>query len=89
MVRSLNNWPQHSLIDIAYDRTFQVLASKLPMPSLVPAIQYNISDYLSFDLNWAAVHAGLYFVYYLILEPAAAVRFPSFPGPPSYFTDPI
>jgi len=44
----------------------------------VPAIQYTLSDYFRFDLNWAAIHAALYFLYYLILEPVAAVR-PSLP----------
>jgi len=55
--------------------TFQVLASQLPVPSLVPEIQYTLGDYFSFDLNWAAILAGLYLVYYFILEPIAALLY--------------
>ncbi|KAF8224807.1 DUF962-domain-containing protein [Tricholoma matsutake] len=55
--------------------TFQVLASQIPVPSLVPAVRYTLSDYLRFDLNWAAIHAGLYFAYYLVLEPVAALLY--------------
>lgn len=59
---------------IALDRTFHVFASQLPLPSLIPVVRYSLNDYFHFDLNWAAIHAGLYFVYYLVLEPVAAVR---------------
>jgi hypothetical protein len=53
-----------------------VLVTQLPVPSAVPAIHYQFNDYLAFDLNWAAIHAGLYFLYYLALEPVGAVSTP-------------
>jgi uncharacterized membrane protein YGL010W len=59
-------------------RTFQVLASQLPVPSLLPIVHYTLGDHFCFDLNWAAIHAGLYVVYYLTLEPVAAVRIVSY-----------
>ncbi|KAG6903327.1 hypothetical protein C0995_013080 [Termitomyces sp. Mi166 len=55
--------------------TFHVLVADLPVPSFVPDIHYQINDYLRFDLNLSAIHAGLYFVYYLILEPIAAILY--------------
>jgi len=55
--------------------TFQVLASQLPVPSFVPAIHHTFNDYLSFDLNWVTIHAGLYLAYYLALEPVAALLY--------------
>lgn len=79
----------HSLIHIVLDRTFQVLASQIPVPSLVPAVRYTLSDYLRFDLNWAAIHAGLYFAYYLVLEPVAAVRIPRLLPPLPPYTNSI
>ncbi|KAF8639643.1 hypothetical protein AX17_000908 [Amanita inopinata Kibby_2008] len=55
--------------------TFQVLASQLPLPSVIPDIHYKFNDYLLFDLNIPAIHAGLYILYYLILEPVAALLY--------------
>ncbi|KAG6907835.1 hypothetical protein DXG01_007217 [Tephrocybe rancida] len=55
--------------------TFQVMASELPVPSFVPEVHHRINDYLCFDLNLSAIHAGLYLVYYLILEPTAAILY--------------
>jgi len=55
--------------------TFQVLASELPVPSFIPEVHHRINNYLRFDLNLAAIHAGLYFIYYLILEPTAALLY--------------
>jgi hypothetical protein len=54
-------------------RTFQVLASALPVPSFIPSYHYAINEYLVFDLNISAIHAGTYILYYLTLEPLAAV----------------
>ncbi|KAF9468884.1 hypothetical protein BDZ94DRAFT_1244830 [Collybia nuda] len=53
--------------------TSQVLLSQFPVPSVVPALHYEINDYLAFDLNIPAILAGLYIVYYFILEPVAAL----------------
>lgn len=58
-------------------RTFQVLASALPVPELFPSVHLKFNEYLAFDLNWSAVHAALYILYYFALEPTAAVRAPS------------
>ncbi|GLB33516.1 putative DUF962-domain-containing protein [Lyophyllum shimeji] len=55
--------------------TFQVMTSELPVPSFVPEIHYQINDYLRFDLNIAALHAGVYLAYYFILEPVAALLY--------------
>lgn len=51
-----------------------MLASTLPVPSFIPAFHRTFNDYLAFDLNVSAIHAGLYIAYYLALEPVAAVR---------------
>ncbi|KAG6832878.1 hypothetical protein H0H92_004762 [Tricholoma furcatifolium] len=55
--------------------TFQVMASELPVPSFVPEVHHRFNDYLCFDLNISAIHAALYFVYYLVLEPTAAILY--------------
>ncbi|KAG6849665.1 hypothetical protein H0H93_006507 [Arthromyces matolae] len=55
--------------------TFHVLVAELPVPSFVPEIHYQINDYLRFDLNMAAIHAGVYLAYYLTLEPVAAILY--------------
>ncbi|EKM80438.1 hypothetical protein AGABI1DRAFT_113620 [Agaricus bisporus var. burnettii JB137-S8] len=55
--------------------TFQVLASQLPVPSVIPAIHHQFNEYLTFDLNWATIHAGVYFLYYLALEPVGALLY--------------
>ncbi len=54
-------------------RTFQVFATQVPVPSILPAIHHKFNDYLVFDLNWSAIHGGLYLLYYFALEPVAAV----------------
>ena len=60
-------------------RTFQVLATALPVPELFPSIHLRFNEYLAFDLNWSAVHAAVYILYYFVLEPTAAVRTPAAP----------
>jgi len=55
--------------------SFQVMASQIPVPSFVPAIQHRFSDYLLFDLNISALHAALYLGYYFALEPVAALLY--------------
>ncbi|KAI0921446.1 hypothetical protein AcW1_004584 [Taiwanofungus camphoratus] len=52
--------------------TFHVLAASLPVPSFFPSVHAKFNDYLAFDLNWSAVHAFVYIVYYYVLEPTAA-----------------
>ncbi|KAF5388363.1 hypothetical protein D9615_000130 [Tricholomella constricta] len=55
--------------------TFQVLVAELPVPSFLPEVHYTINDYLHFDLNLSAIHAGSYLAYYLLLEPVAAILY--------------
>ncbi|KAL0949868.1 hypothetical protein HGRIS_009901 [Hohenbuehelia grisea] len=55
--------------------TFQVMAATIQMPSFVPEYHYDINEYLTFDLNASAIHAGLYFLYYLALEPVASLLY--------------
>ncbi|KAG5637627.1 hypothetical protein H0H81_003908 [Sphagnurus paluster] len=55
--------------------TFQVMASSLAVPSFIPEVHYTLNNYLRFDLNFAAIHAGLYIAYYFILEPTAALLY--------------
>lgn len=57
------------------------MATRIPMPEAVPKVHHVFNEYLVFDLNAPAIHAGLYFLYYLMLEPVAAVR--------SYLSDSI
>lgn len=59
---------------LSLHRTFQVLTSELPVPSFIPAFHHTFNEHLRFDLNIASIHAGLYLIYYFILEPVAAVR---------------
>lgn len=54
-------------------RSFEVLASKIPVPDIVPPVHYEINEYLAFDLKFPAIWAGLYLAYYFILDPIAAV----------------
>ena len=56
-------------------RTFQVLATEIPVPSVVPRVHYEINNYLVFDLNISAIHAAIYILYYFALEPIAAVSY--------------
>jgi len=55
--------------------SFQVMASQIPVPSFIPAIDHKFNDYLIFDLNVSAVIAVLYLLYYFILEPTAALLY--------------
>ena len=43
---------------------------KLPY---VPAYRHAFNDYLVFDTNYSTLMAGLYLIYYYLLEPIAAV----------------
>lgn len=54
-------------------RTGQVLGCALPVPAIFPAVHVAFSQYFAFDLNWPALHAAVYILYYFALEPTAAV----------------
>ena len=56
-----------------------MLATALPVPDFFPLVHLAFNDYLAFDLNWSAIHAALYIVYYFVLEPTAAVRASALP----------
>jgi len=55
--------------------TFQILASAIPVPSFIPSYRYAFNEYLAFDLNASAIHAGIYIMYYFTLEPLAALLY--------------
>jgi len=55
--------------------TFQVLSSETPLPQFIPHIHHEFNQYLVFNLNAPAIHAGLYLLYYLALEPVAALLY--------------
>lgn len=57
-------------------RSFQVLASSIPVPSFIPPINHKFNEYFTFHLNFPAIHAALYLAYYFLLEPVAAVSRP-------------
>ncbi|KAG1753747.1 uncharacterized protein EDB91DRAFT_1099659 [Suillus paluster] len=52
-----------------------VLATRIPSPSFLPEVRYTFNEYLVFDMNTPAVGTTLYFVYYFILEPIAALLY--------------
>ncbi|KAA1466088.1 DUF962-domain-containing protein [Dentipellis sp. KUC8613] len=55
--------------------TFQVMMTAIPPPTFLPAIHYTINDYMTFELNVAAIHAGAYLLYYSALDPRAALLY--------------
>ncbi|KAH7931280.1 DUF962-domain-containing protein [Leucogyrophana mollusca] len=52
-----------------------VLITRLPVPSFFPTIHYPINEYLAFDFNASAVTTVIYLIYYLVLEPVAAILY--------------
>ncbi|KAG7097224.1 hypothetical protein E1B28_004595 [Marasmius oreades] len=52
----------------------QVLSTDLPT-TFLPKVHYDINEYLAFDLNIPALVTAFYIVYYLILEPFAALLY--------------
>jgi hypothetical protein len=67
-------WQQYSL----QDRTFLVFLTQASVPSFVPAISYQINQYLAFELNWSVAFTVSYLAYYFALEPVGAVSAMSF-----------
>jgi len=55
--------------------TFQVFLATASVPSFVPAISYQISQYLTFEPNWTAVFTVAYLAYYFVLEPVGAALY--------------
>ncbi|KAF7789331.1 hypothetical protein EIP86_000275 [Pleurotus ostreatoroseus] len=56
-------------------RSFEVLASRLPVPDFIPPVHYEINEYLIFDLKLPAIWAASYLLYYFILDPVAAILY--------------
>ncbi|KAH7916760.1 DUF962-domain-containing protein [Hygrophoropsis aurantiaca] len=52
-----------------------LLSTRIPVPASFPTVHYSISDYLVFDFNTPAITTAVYLVYYLILEPVAAILY--------------
>ncbi|KAG2077715.1 DUF962-domain-containing protein [Suillus decipiens] len=52
-----------------------VLATCIQTPAFLPAFRYTLNEYLLFDLNTPAVVTVIYLVYYLALEPFAALLY--------------
>jgi hypothetical protein len=57
-------------------RSALVLLTRTPNPAFLPEVRYAFNEYFVFDMNVPAVLTAFYLVYYLILEPIAAVRLP-------------
>jgi hypothetical protein len=55
-------------------RTGFVLACAVPMPSFIPTFHVEFSRFLIYDFNVTTIGSFLYFLYYLVLDPVAAVR---------------
>ncbi|KAJ7638582.1 hypothetical protein FB45DRAFT_903290 [Roridomyces roridus] len=53
----------------------QVMAATIPVPAFLPTVHIAFSEHLVFDLNYSAIHAALYLIYYFILEPVAALLY--------------
>ncbi|EAU84497.1 hypothetical protein CC1G_00016 [Coprinopsis cinerea okayama7 len=53
----------------------EALVAPLQTPSWIPKVHYQFNEYLVFDLNWSAIHALVYIVYYFLLEPVAALLY--------------
>lgn len=52
-----------------------IMGSESPLPSFVPPIYHEFNGYLIFNLNYPTIVAGLFFLYYLMLEPVAALLY--------------
>ncbi|KAJ6516154.1 hypothetical protein C8R45DRAFT_1049581 [Mycena sanguinolenta] len=52
-----------------------VMGTKIPVPSFVPTIHHQFSDYLVFELNGPAIYAAICLAYYFVLEPMAALLY--------------
>ncbi|KAF8339115.1 uncharacterized protein EI90DRAFT_3144276 [Cantharellus anzutake] len=55
--------------------TAHVFASHWALPSPIPYIYHPINKYLTFETNWALLAGAGYWLYYLLLEPTAALLY--------------
>jgi len=72
--RSYKIDPESAEPTILLNRSFQVLAYDLPRPTFLPQIQYNLNEYLKFEVTYGTLQGFLWLAYYYLLEPTAAVR---------------
>lgn len=56
-------------------RSFQAFLAPFRPPPFVPAYRHVINNYMMFETNYATLMGTVYIVYYLLLEPVAAVGF--------------
>jgi 2-hydroxy fatty acid dioxygenase len=56
-------------------RSFQAFLAPFHLPPFGPAYHHVINDYMVFETNYASLMGAVYIVYYLLLEPVAAVSF--------------
>lgn len=52
-----------------------LLATRIQTPAFLPEIRYTFNEYLVFDMNTPAMVTAIYLLYYLILEPIAALLY--------------
>jgi uncharacterized membrane protein YGL010W len=55
--------------------SFQVMGCEIPVPSFIPPVHHEFNEYLVFNLNIATIISGLYLLYYIALEPVAALLY--------------
>jgi len=55
--------------------TAQVFVATAPTPQTFPVIHHTFNQYFEFDFNWTTVLSIVYWVYYFILEPGAALLY--------------
>ncbi|KAG1874729.1 hypothetical protein DFJ58DRAFT_650948 [Suillus subalutaceus] len=67
--------PSYSVVRRSLTASSLLLATRIQTPTFLPEFRYTFNEYLLFDLNTPAVVTAIYIVYYLILEPFAALLY--------------
>lgn len=71
---NINRTAQVMLVNINYENITPIYAKDLlKLADHVPKYTHSINDYLLADVNVASVLALLYWLYYITLDPVAAV----------------
>ncbi|KAI9574494.1 hypothetical protein HD554DRAFT_43369 [Boletus coccyginus] len=52
-----------------------VLGTRIPSPPFLPSVHYVFNNYLVFEMNTPALVTVFYLLYYLLLDPAAAILY--------------
>ncbi|KAF8268267.1 hypothetical protein EI94DRAFT_1771639 [Lactarius quietus] len=55
--------------------SFQVAAYDLPRPTFLPQIQYDLNNYLKFEVTYGTLQGFVWLAYYYLLEPTAALLY--------------